>query len=339
MGEIVGLPAKLPTGAVEIRTACRRAIDELPGIDDVGAINDGYLRQAKILEFAAREAGFRDVAYEFQRVKLSAKRRGGQVLPEWTLNGRPLKASHGVTLSELGLSREEARRWRLLARIPDDKWNEAVIDTRRPMAQSELLHLVPSTTKPSPTATVADLDILRERGVLCGTLYADPPWLYGNQGTRAATSRHYRGMTVDEIAGLYSFPDIMAPDAHLHLWTTNAFVFDAKRVMEAWGFEYKSMFVWVKAKMGIGNYWRVSHEFLLFGVRGSCPFRARNLMSWAELPRGRHSAKPEAVRAMIEAASPAPRLELFGRSAVNGWMVWGDQVERDMFTQSVQEIA
>ena len=31
-----------------------------------------------------------------------------------------------------------------------------------------------------------------------GMIYADPPWRYGNQGTRAATNDHYVTMSVAE---------------------------------------------------------------------------------------------------------------------------------------------
>lgn len=158
-------------------------------------------------------------------------------------------------------------------------------------------------------------------------IYADPPWQYGNQGTRAATDNHYATMTVDEVCAL-PIGDIAAENAHLHLWTTNAFLFDAKRVMEAWGFTYKSCFVWVKPQMGIGNYWRVSHEFLLFGIRGKCPFLARDAMSWASLPRGRHSSKPHEIRKLIERVSPGPRIELFAREVFEGWSAWGNQAQR-----------
>lgn len=110
------------------------------------------------------------------------------------------------------------------------------------------------------TCTVADLFLLTGRKF--GTVYADPPWLYRNQGTRAATGNHYASM--DEICAL-PVRDVAADDAHLHLWTTNGFLFEAHRVMEAWGFECQGCFVWVKSQMGLGNYWRVSHEFMLFG--------------------------------------------------------------------------
>jgi N6-adenosine-specific RNA methylase IME4 len=189
-----------------------------------------------------------------------------------------------------------------------------------------------------PGCTVDDLGRLAESGEVFGTVYADPPWRYGNQATRAATDNHYGTMTVDEIAAL-PVARLAGDRAHLHLWTTNAFLPHAFRVVEAWGFEYRSLFVWCKPEMGLGNYWRVSHELLLLGVRGDCPFYDQSLRSWKEMTRrGGHSQKPEQVRHMIEKASPGPYLELFGRQAVKGWKVWGDQVSRDLFTQQLEAV-
>ena len=176
---------------------------------------------------------------------------------------------------------------------------------------------------------VSDLDALNQQ---FGCIYADPPWLYGNQGTRAATGNHYGGMTIDEICAL-PVERLAAETSHLHLWTTNGFLPDAFRVIEAWGFTYKSCFVWTKPQMGIGNYWRVSHEFMLLGVRGSCSFADKSLMSWAALNRTKHSAKPDHIRSMIERASPGPRLELFARRIAHGWKSWGNEIEKDLFYQ------
>jgi len=192
---------------------------------------------------------------------------------------------------------------------------------------------------PSPeTCTVACLSTLRYSGTRFQTVYADPPWLYGNQATRAATGNHYGGMTVEEIAEL-PVREFVADNAHLHMWTTNGFLFEAKAIMEAWGFEYKSCFVWVKPQMGIGNYWRVSHEFLLFGLRGKLPFQDHGQMSWRALDRTEHSAKPRAVRDIIEKVSPGPRIELFGREVSPGWAVWGNQINKNLFTHGVGELA
>jgi N6-adenosine-specific RNA methylase IME4 len=179
---------------------------------------------------------------------------------------------------------------------------------------------------------VSDLRNLEAANYKFGTIYADPPWQYGNQGTRAATNNHYATMTPKEIASL-PVECIAAEQSHLHLWTTNAFLFECPKIMEAWGFEYKGVFVWVKPQMGIGNYWRVSHEFLILGVRGKLTFEDANYPSWIETPRTKHSQKPPEIRRMIEKTSPEPRLELFGRDTTPGWIVWGNEINRTLFNE------
>ncbi len=171
----------------------------------------------------------------------------------------------------------------------------------------------------------SDLKELISAGRKFSCIYADPPWQYGNQSTRAATDNHYQTMPIDDICNM-PVSQLAADNAHLHLWTTNAFLPDSFRLIKSWGFEYKSILVWCKTQMGIGNYWRVSHELLLLGIRGKCPFLNRAQMSWFEAPRTKHSEKPSTARAMIEKVSPGPRLELFGRQAVGGWTVFGNQV-------------
>lgn len=154
---------------------------------------------------------------------------------------------------------------------------------------------------------------------------------------RGAAEHHYRTMSLDDICGL-PVPQLVAPRSHLHLWTTAAFLADAFTVIRAWGFAYKSCFVWVKPILGCGNYWRLAHEFLLLGVRGRTPFRVRTERSWQEWPRGRHSGKPERVRGIIERVSPGPYLELFGRRPVDGWVVFGDTIARGLFDLDIPEL-
>ena len=105
------------------------------------------------------------------------------------------------------------------------------------------------------------------------------------------------------------------------------------QVMDAWGFEFKSSAAWVKWKdgklqTGMGLVFRNAHEVLLYGTRGKMPGPQYQPPSVFMYPRGRHSAKPEEIRADIERMFPAfaderTRLELFGRSKVKGWTVRG----------------
>jgi N6-adenosine-specific RNA methylase IME4 len=93
--------------------------------------------------------------------------------------------------------------------------------------------------------------------------------------------------------------------------------------------------------MGMGNYFRVSTELILFGVRGDLRTRDRGILNWLEAPRGQHSAKPQVFHDLVMKASPGPYLELFARCGAGagtqlpgvcqcsrcrlGWEVWGNQ--------------
>lgn len=179
---------------------------------------------------------------------------------------------------------------------------------------------------------VRDLGILLQQGARFRTIYADPPWPYSNTAARGAAENHYRTMTIEAIVR-EPIKQLVEEQAHLHLWTTNSFLQEAFEVIRAWGFRYKSCLVWIKPQLGIGNYWRISHEYLLLGVKGSLRFLDRTCRSWLMARRTRHSRKPFAFREMIERVSPGPYLELYGREEQpdSDWTVYGNQIERGLF--------
>lgn len=170
------------------------------------------------------------------------------------------------------------------------------------------------------------------------TFVADPPWRYGNTSTRGAAQKHYETMSIEELCALDVVPVRAADEAHLYLWTTAGHLPNAFDVMTAWGFDYKTYLVWCKPQIGMGNYFRISTELVLFGVKGSMRTQARDIRNWFELPRKKHSAKPPEFHDMVQKASPGPYLELFSRCNADhmltgcrcskcrlGWSVWGDQ--------------
>jgi len=188
-------------------------------------------------------------------------------------------------------------------------------------------HLEPLRADPhGVTGRIDDLAAAAADGACFGTIYADPPWPWRDDGRRGASSHHYASMTLDALAAL-PVADLARADAHLHLWTTAAHVEAAADLMRAWGFRYASQFVWAKPGPGVGAYWRMAHELLLTGVRPNSPtFASGDTPSWGVFRRGRHSEKPQEVRTLIERASPAPRLELFARQVAPGWCAWGEDV-------------
>lgn len=233
--------------------------------------------------------------------------------------------------------KDKAARLRVLREAESEGWS--VRETRAAVNRIKNEARLPSNVTPIAGRKVFDFEALVRNGEKFGCIYADPPWLYDNQGTRAATGNHYGGMTVDELCAL-PVRDIAADDAHLHLWTTNGFLFECPKIFEAWGFEFRSSFVWVKPQMGIGNYWRNSHEILLTAIRGNAKrFNDHSMMSWLNCERGLHSSKPEQVRHFIERASPPPYLEMFARSGAPNWTVWGDQIPGNLLDHDMQEVA
>lgn len=209
-------------------------------------------------------------------------------------------------------------------------YEEKLDDIKQIWGHKKSFQLAGTIESDSDTCTISDLYSLIESNKTFGTILCDPPWPYDNQKTRASTSKHYQTLSIDEISRL-PIQQLTNEHAHLHLWTTNAFLFECPKIMEIWGFEYKGVFVWTKPQMGIGNYWRVSHEFLLLGVKGNLRFRDKQQKSWLELPRGKHSQKPEEIVDKIMKVSPGPYLELFGRRERKDWTVWGNQIPRQQF--------
>jgi N6-adenosine-specific RNA methylase IME4 len=265
---------------------------------------------------------------------------------------------------------------------------------------------------------LGDVTPIRERTSGYRTIVADPPWdlkagpEFGSNGpTRDLI---YPTMTVDEIKALpvRDLSDNLDADAHLYLWTVNAYLRDAFDVARAWGFHPAQTIVWCKATIGtgLGGTWPSNVEFVLFcrrpkvtsrpdvlaltsrladvaeraGVtrrmvdeamgtsdmagwwlsrietRCACPTdeqwpRLKALLglgdeldaevarinaakgtlsriklerapsSWFALPRGRHSAKPEAFLDDVERVSPGPYVELFARRDRLGWDTWGNE--------------
>lgn len=159
-------------------------------------------------------------------------------------------------------------------------------------------------------------------------IYADPPWSYSDRqdtGMLGGAVKHYDTMPLEDICKL---PVPAADDAVLFLWVTSPMLEDSFRVINAWGFKYKSSFVWDKVAHNMGHYNSVRHEFLLIATRGSCtPDVQRLFDSVVSIERTEHSRKPGQFRDMIDTLYPiGDRLELFAREASEGWDVWGDMV-------------
>ena len=172
------------------------------------------------------------------------------------------------------------------------------------------------------------------------TIMADPPWRFQNSTGKVAPEHkrlsRYATMTFAEIEAL-PVARISEETAHLYLWVPNALLPEGLAVMRAWGFAYKSNLIWHKIRKdggsdgrGVGFYFRNVTEIILFGVRGRnartlAPGRSQ--VNVIQTRKREHSRKPDEQYDIIEACSPGPYVELFGRGIRKGWTTWGNQAD------------
>ena len=167
-------------------------------------------------------------------------------------------------------------------------------------------------------AAVAADDLLAAHGDnRFATILADPPWQFQNRTGKIAPEHRclsrYGTMNLNEIMGL-PVSQLSAQTAHLYLWVPNALLPEGIRVMEAWGFRYKTNLVWHKIRKdggsdgrGVGFYFRNVTELILFGVRGK---QARTLqpgrtqVNYLATRKREHSRKPDELYGIVEACSP-----------------------------------
>lgn len=176
------------------------------------------------------------------------------------------------------------------------------------------------------------------------TILADPPWQFQNRTGKMAPEHRrlsrYGTMKIDEILSL-PIRAIAEDTAHLYLWVPNALLPEGLKVMEAWGFKYKSNIVWHKIRKdggpdgrGVGFYFRNVTELVLFGVRGK---NARTLapgrrqVNFLATQKREHSRKPDEMYDIIESCSPGPYLELFARGTRPNWAVWGNEANASYY--------
>ena len=159
-------------------------------------------------------------------------------------------------------------------------------------------------------------------------IYADPPWKYGNSMPLGTTEPqdYYLLMDTYDICAM-PIKDITEKDAVLFLWSTSPHLPEALEVAKAWGFTYKTTFIWDKIKHNMGHYNSVRHEILLVCTKGACTPDVKRLFdSVVSEERTEHSKKPNVFREIIETIyTYGNKIELFARETPEGWDVFGNQ--------------
>jgi len=266
---------------------------------------------------------------------IASQDRGGANIP----NGVPEGDTVPKTLTDIGLTRNQSSTFKLIASIPEDKFEETLAEASEEVA--ELAERVTLELTTSAMVRIARADAretlkaeLRVRPWPEGkyrVFYADPPWEYARdqhtteeQATVLGT--HYPSMTIPDLCAI-DIKSLAMEDAVLFMWVTSPLLEEAFKVVEAWGFKYKASMVWDKVKHNVGHYVSVRHEIVLICTKGSCkPDIPKLHDSVLSIERTEHSRKPKEVRDIIDEIYPnGKRIELFARGQFEGWDTWGNE--------------
>lgn len=175
-------------------------------------------------------------------------------------------------------------------------------------------------------------------------IYADPPWsfkVYSDKGKGRSPDKHYPTMNIEEICRL-PVKEIAATDSVLFMWLTFPMMKEALRVIEEWGFVYKTVaFTWVKLNKkaqslfwGMGYWTRSNAEICILATKGKPKRCSAGIHQIIMSPIERHSKKPDEARErIVKLMGDLPRIELFARRKTPGWDVWGNEVENSIMLQ------
>jgi N6-adenosine-specific RNA methylase IME4 len=170
-------------------------------------------------------------------------------------------------------------------------------------------------------------------------IYADPPWSYSNNMTveneRKSTSMgdpqdHYPTMATQAICDLgIEVRKLTEDNAVLFLWSTVPHLPEALRVVQAWGFKYKTLIAWDKQKKNYGHYLPTQIELLILATKGACTPDTGDRQgesNFQSIKKTKHSEKPEKFRQLIDMLYiHGNKLEMFSRKEMKGWDRWGNE--------------
>ena len=159
----------------------------------------------------------------------------------------------------------------------------------------------------------------------------DPPWPVEKIGREERPDQgkylDYPTMDLEDIRDL-PVGELAADDgAHVYLWATHKHLPDAFEMLDAWGARFECLLTWNKPT-GVAPFsWQYNTEHVLFARFGDgLQMEEMGQQVSFDAPVTKHSEKPDVFYDRVRNASPGPRLEMFARTARNGFEVWGDEV-------------
>ena len=319
------------TDSVAIFTKAAQMLAEADTIQKTKELKDLALTAR---DWAIRKGLGESAVRHAQSYALRAERKMGEMLKDTerqkpgqykqSLNGNQSEPFEiPPTLAELGLSKRESSRAELIAGLPEDAFEEIEngnITAHEAIKKVKIEKRQEEIKQQKEAIETGSIELPQGKYEV---VVIDPPWNYGREydpdGSRVANP--YPEMSQEELLQM-EIP--FAPDAVCLLWTTHAFIFDAKELLNNWGFDYKALLIWDKEKMGMGYWLRMQCEFCLVGIKGKPIWENRSWRDIIREPRREHSRKPEVFYKMVEGITVGRRLDFFSRENREGWDGFGN---------------
>lgn len=279
-------------------------------------------------------------------VLMEAQRRAGELLRKMAEDGERDAGKGGdrksrsqkktVKLEDIGLTKQQSHKWQELSGLSraafEERVQERQKEARRALDGSRAER---QAAKKEKRASREEQLAEKQRALpekRYGVIYADPEWRFEvfsrDSGLDRAADNHYPTSTLEDIMSR-DVASIAADDCVLFMWVTGPMLANGFKVLDAWGFTYKSRFVWAKDRIGNGYWVRDNAEDLLIATRGDipCPAMGDQFEALQAASVGEHSAKPERFAEIIESYFPnLPKIELNRRGAPRpGWDAWGNE--------------
>jgi N6-adenosine-specific RNA methylase IME4 len=168
-------------------------------------------------------------------------------------------------------------------------------------------------------------------------IVADPPWLFENwsaKGDEKSPNAHYQCYPPEEIARMFPVGEVADIHCLLLCWGTVPLIDRQIACVKAWGFEYKTFFVWHKVftsgktAMGPGRRVRSMVEPVIVAVRGQPRHKA--FPGLFKGVRREHSRKPEEFYEIVDrkCAGLTRRADVFVRQSRDGWDGFGNEATK-----------
>ena len=317
----------------------RQAIVEAKSIDEVKLIKD----KAEAMRAYSKQIGESLIVQnDICEIKLRAERRMGEMLKEMPkakgteyggkqkiIDGNMMQPSMSTqTLLDIGIQKHQSSRYQKIADLPEETFEKIIVETKQKEKELTETLMISTSKKIDREIEINEMKDSIEDGTAelpegkFEVIVVDPPWNYGRKydpkGSRVANP--YPEMSFEEIEKV-DIPS--SEDCVLWLWTTQQFIWDAKKLLKSWGFEYKAMIVWDKEKMGMGSWLRMQCEFCLLGIKGKPIWEGTDVRDIIREARTSHSAKPKTFYKMVEENCVGRKLDYFARKKREGWEVYG----------------